>query len=550
VIVVMSSPMEIVNSEGVVLDEPFWFSDDQELGSEAYAVVSILGSQGSGKSTLLNKIFHTNFVVADKRSFGRATTKGIQAAKCPENSLLVVMDVEGADSREKGVSGKAFQSRIAGFASAISDVVLINLWFHDVGRTESVSYSLLQAIFVEAAKAAAEGGAIKTLMCFVVRDTDPSYTTEELKNILLQGARDIWNTIPKSGEAVDANLEDFFDFDLFALPHMHYEKEQFERQCNELRDRFLQESNPQFYLRSEYSKGIPADGFAAFSKNLWESVYENAQVLSSDNLEAGQDELAAAYKCEEATSDILRDIAKETSKMLRSLEEGEKISNLGSKFRDLVHQCLSRFDSAVSDVNSSALVSRKRRELEAIIDTSLNAVFVKQLQVLRENALSQFKASLSSEEVPSDFAFFTADSMFVREAEDSIRPGSDWSYNTERTDLQNTMHEISSRRKQLIAQQIQAAQQQASALQYLQMQQAQMQAIQQQQYGGSGGNWNFGAAYRPPETDFNISVGYQQHRTTIQISMVPDESAGYLGPGGFTAGVGPGNLGLSFNINI
>lgn len=110
---------------------------------------------------------------------------------------------------------------------------------------------------------------------------------------------------------------------------MHYEKEQFERQCNELRDRFLQESNPQFYLRSEYSKGtdivlfammsridceigIPADGFAAFSKNLWESVYENAQVLSSDNLEAGQDELAAAYKCEEATSDILRDIAKET----------------------------------------------------------------------------------------------------------------------------------------------------------------------------------------------------------------------------------------------
>lgn len=64
------------------------------------------------------------------------------------------------------------------------------------------------------------------------------------------------------------------------------------------------------------------------------------------------------------------------------------------------------------------------------------------------------------------------------------------------------------------------------------MQQAQMQAIQQQQYGGAGGNWNFGAAYRPPETDLNISLGYQQHRTTIQISMVPDESAGYLGPGG------------------
>lgn len=58
--------------------------------------------------------------------------------------------------------------------------------------------------------------------------------------------------------------------------------------------------------------GIPADGFAAFSKNLWESVYENAEVLSVGEMEAGQDELTAAYKCEEATSDILRDIAKET----------------------------------------------------------------------------------------------------------------------------------------------------------------------------------------------------------------------------------------------
>eukprot|EP00871_Galdieria_phlegrea_P002691 jgi/Galph1/3422/GphlegSOOS_G2100.1 len=532
----------IIDSEGIVLDAPFWFPDDQELGSEAYTVVSILGSQGSGKSTLLNKVFGTHFTVANKKEFAKATTRGICAAKCPQNSLLVVMDVEGADSRERGVTGKAFQSRLAGFASSLSDVVLINLWFHDVGRAEAVGYSLLKAIFVEAAKAAAEGGAIKTLLCFVVRDTDPSYTLEELKESLMEGALDIWHNINKSGEAVGSKLEEFFDFDFIALPHMRYEDEQFEENCKELRQRFLEESHSKYYLRSEYSKGIPADGFAAFSKNLWESVYENADSLAVE-LGAGQEDLTAAYKCEQATSDILRDIAKETSKMLRSLEDGEKITNLGSKFGNLVNQSLGRFDNATSDVSASAMVSRKRRELEAVIDTSLNSVFVKQLQVLRENALSQFKASLASEEVPSDFAFFTADSMFVREAEDSIRPGSSWSYNAERTDLQNTMHEISSRRKQLIAQQIQSAQQQASALQYLQMQQAQMQAMQQQQYGGSGGNWNFGAAYRPPETDVNISVGYQQHRTTIQISMVPDEQAGYLGPGGFTAGVGPGNLG-------
>jgi hypothetical protein len=82
------------------------------------------------------------------------------------------------------------------------------------------------------------------------------------------------------------------------------------------------------------------------------------------------------------------------------------------------------------------------------------------------------------------------------------------------------------------------------------MQQAQMQAIQQQQFGGSSGSWNIGAAYRPPDSNLNISLGYQQGRTNIQISMVPDEQASLLGPNGFTAGVGPANLGISLNLNL
>lgn len=65
-----------------------------------------------------------------------------------------------------------------------------------------------------------------------------------------------------------------------------------------------------------------------------------------------------------------------------------------------------------------------------------------------------------------------------------------------------------------------------------------------------GGSWNIGLAYRPPDSNLNISMGYQQGRTNIQISMVPDEQASLLGPNGFTSGVGPANLGLSLNLNI
>jgi len=170
--------------------------------------------------------------------------------------------------------------------------------------------------------------------------------------------------------------------------------------------------------------------------------------------------------------------------------------------------------------------------------------------ILVNPAISHFKAATVNEDVPADFAFFTADSFFVREAEDSIRPGSYWSYTNERTNVHNAIREISSRRKQLISERIQHAEHTANAFQYLQMQQAQMQAIQQQQFGGSAGSWNIGGAYRPPDSNLNISLGYQQGRTNIQISMVPDEQASLLGPNGFTAGVGPANLGISLNLNL
>ena len=56
-------------------------------------------------------------------------------------------------------------------------------------------------------------------------------------------------------------------------------------------------------------------------------------------------------------------------------------------------------------------------------------------------------------------------------------------------------------------------------------------------------------AGRPTPTS-NFSGSYQQGRTNLQIAFVPDEGAPLLGANGFTNGVGPANLGLSFNVNL
>ena len=94
-----------------------------------------------------------------------------------------------------------------------------------------------------------------------------------------------------------------------------------------------------------------------------------------------------------------------------------------------------------------------------------------------------------------------------------------------------------------------ALKQNQQAMQFLQMQQQQLQAIQQQVQGASS-PWNIGAAYRLPDSNINLSLGYQQGRANVVLSCVPDEAVPLLGPNGFVNGVTPGNIGLSFNINI
>jgi hypothetical protein len=97
--------------------------------------------------------------------------------------------------------------------------------------------------------------------------------------------------------------------------------------------------------------------------------------------------------------------------------------------------------------------------------------------------------------------------------------------------------------------QINAAAQQQTAMSFLQSQQQMIQQLQSQLYGQTS-PWNVGVAYRIPDTNFNLQGSYQQGRANVQLSCVPDEYAPFLGPNGFTNGVGPGNLGLSLNLSM
>ena len=93
----------------------------------------------------------------DEAEVGRGqTTKGIWMAANREAKILV-FDIEGTDSKERGdkkkvskMDFKHFQMSertTSLFALAIADVLIINMWAKDVGRSDASNYEILRDIF-------------------------------------------------------------------------------------------------------------------------------------------------------------------------------------------------------------------------------------------------------------------------------------------------------------------------------------------------------------------------------------------------------------------
>jgi hypothetical protein len=251
---------------------------------------------------------------------------------------------------------------------------------------------------------------------------------------------------------------------------------------------------------------------------------------------------------------IIDDSNKDIAAMKTIIEEGNCIPNFGSAADQICNSALERFsvDAPLPDDDdkaSEALYDKKIDDLERLLDAPLHVIYLKQLSIIREKALKTFKQALGTKEGTEFEAMMQADEYYRKEAEEMTRLNPEWTYAKECQNLKSALLEIANKSKKIADVKLQASKQNAQAMQYLQIQSQQMQAIQQQVSGASS-PWNIGAAYRVPDSNINLSCNYQQGKGNIVVSCVPDESVPLLGPNGFTNGVTPGNIGLSFNINV
>jgi len=258
--------------------------------------------------------------------------------------------------------------------------------------------------------------------------------------------------------------------------------------------------------------------------------------------------------CDTAFCRVLEESMKEFSALKQSIDEGSCILQFGQKADQLCMSALEKFSTEApvpdDDKSNEAIYDKKVEDLEKALDAPLHVLYLKQLTLLREKALKQFRAALGTGSEGTEFeAMMQADEFFRKEAEQATRASPDWDYAREAQSLKTALGEVANRARKATEAKLVSAKNNQQAMSYLQMQQQQLQAIQQQVQGASS-PWNIGAAYRVPDSNINLSCTYQQGRANVQISCVPDEAIPLLGPNGFVNGVTPGNVGVSFNINV
>ncbi|KAL4182258.1 hypothetical protein AMTRI_Chr12g275090 [Amborella trichopoda] len=348
----------------------------------SYAIVSIMGPQSSGKSTLLNHLFGTNFREMDAFKGRSQTTKGIWAAKCVGiEPCTIVMDLEGTDGRERGEDDTAFEKQSALFALAVSDIVLINMWCHDIGREQAANKPLLKTVFQVMMRLFSPR---RTTLLFVIRDKTKT-PLEHLEPVLREDIQKIWDTVSKPQAHKETPLSEFFNVEVTALSSFEEKEEQFKEQVASLRQPFFHSIAPGG-LAGDRRGVIPASGFAFSAQQIWKVIRENKDLdLPAHKV------MVATVRCEEIANEKLgRLTADEGWLNLEEAVQSGPVSGFGKILSSILDTYFQEYDMEAIYFDEGVR-SSKRQQLESKALHLVHPAYQAMLGHLRTRTLEKFK---------------------------------------------------------------------------------------------------------------------------------------------------------------
>ena len=355
-----------------------------EIGLD-YHMVSIIGCQSSGKSTLLNLLFGTKFETMDEGRGRQQTTKGIHASIAVGHPLLV-FDVEGCDSRERGDADALFERKASLFALSLSEIMIVNMWESDIGRYNAANLPMLRTVFevnIQLFQARVES---KTTLLFLIRD----YTTdnfEALTKNIFNDMSNIWKDINLPAEYKDSKIDDFFDFKFYAIHHMKIQRDIFDQDVEKLKKWFCDPNDENYLFKESSHKNVPGDGLAQYIASLWNVIYENKEL----NIPS-QRSMLSHFKCEENMKAAVSELIEKLTDVLNApLKKKQMISN----FRDVCEAPVSKAFTQYKEASwryIPEVVEEKYEEMKSQINDFLYPLFNKNAQILADKVLVDFIA--------------------------------------------------------------------------------------------------------------------------------------------------------------
>lgn len=373
-------------------------SDARETRS--YNIVAVVGCQSGGKSTLLNHTFGTDFPVLDAPKKGRRrTTLGVWGAVTTTASgPMVVLDVEGTDSRERGEGAKSFESRTTLFTLALADCVLVNMWAHDIGRYSAANYELFETVF---AHAIALRKSVDVLtrhavsVLIVVRDHDGESAVSDIRRVLMGDLINIWNSL----RVKDISFTDVFQIDVIALPHKMYAEGAFADGVRHLAKRVASDTEER-----RKAQLVPLEGFDTLAKTVWTAVCACTSGNRANDMEnqftldlPKHATLTAHFKCGEIVTEIWQgEVGRLVDELRTDIESQwqKPISDYRSRVDKIVNDSFGKFDTAAAAYRDSAFgadsVKSRRAELGVELASRVAELRERFLSVCREFCMNGF----------------------------------------------------------------------------------------------------------------------------------------------------------------
>eukprot|EP00850_Spirogloea_muscicola_P012497 SM000081S22631 [mRNA] locus=s81:188171:199824:+ [translate_table: standard] len=319
----------------------------------------------------------------------------------------LVCDIEGTDGRERGEDDTAFEKQSALFALAVSDIVIVNMWCHDIGREQAANKPLLKTVFQVMLRLFTPR---KTTLLFVIRDKTKT-PMETLEPILREDIQKIWDNIAKPSQYAAVPLSDFFNVEVTALANFEEKEELFKEQVMELRARFFNSIVPGG-LAGDRRGVVPASAFSLSAQEMWRIIRENRDLdLPAHKV------MVATVRCEEIAREQLLGLRNQQE--WRDLDEAAKaraVDGFGRQASAMLEHCIEGYDAEAAYFDEGVR-SSKRELLLSEVGKLMQPAYTATVAHHRTAALVAFKEALDRQlATKNDVPFAEAANATMRAA--------------------------------------------------------------------------------------------------------------------------------------